>query len=105
LKEYDSFTNLKQQKSKKDNSTALVCNMLGLKSLADASENLPFRLDNQSTVFPPGMKLRGGQIIILLNFLVKITNIAYFWPFKGGIFLAIQGGIVPPSGGNTESIH
>jgi hypothetical protein len=29
--------------------------------------------------------IKGGQIIILLNFLVKITNIAYFWPFKGGI--------------------
>jgi hypothetical protein len=38
------------------------------------------------------MKLKGGQIIILLNFLVKITNIAYFWPFKGGIVPPI-----PPS--------
>jgi hypothetical protein len=42
------------------------------------------------------MKLRGGQIIILLNFLVKITNIAYFWPFKEGIVPPI-----PPSGRNT----
>jgi hypothetical protein len=28
----------------------------------------------RATLFPPGMKLRGGQIIILLNFLVKLTN-------------------------------
>jgi hypothetical protein len=44
-----------------------------------------------SFYFPGGSvssrnEIKGGQIIILLNFLVKITNIAYFWPFKGVLY-------------------
>jgi hypothetical protein len=58
-----------------------------IKSVPQSSINL------KSAAFPPGMKIRGGQIIIMLNFLVKITNIAYFWPFKGVLY---------PSGRKTE---
>jgi hypothetical protein len=46
-------------------------------------------------------EIKGGQIIILLNFLVKITNITQILPIFGHSRRVFIVPPIPPSGGNT----